>query len=197
MAHVLLRVAVVEARDIPCIGPNQPSNPYCVISLSDSADKYATRIIDATREPRWNEDFRFLVGSPDTSFLRVTLCHKDGVLDDEVGRTNIPLSGLPLGQMVDRPFTFDPVPGFPPGAQIRLILELEQAIPQFYPVQPDFPGMVLPDGYYPPPEHVFMPPRVQQPAQSGDFLQQPMSPSKKGPYRKAQGNTGRQPKKGR
>jgi hypothetical protein len=147
-----LSVRVIEAQGVPAITSSQSSNPYCALSLLGSRDTYLTRVLETGSDVRWNEECRLGQANPTSSILKVVLCHKDGILDDEMARVMIPLEELPLDAVIDRFFPLDPVPGFSPGAQIRLMLCFDNPRTRFQTDKHDLPVVIPPDDHHPHPQ---------------------------------------------
>lgn len=70
-----------------------------------------TKYVRATLNPKWNEEFNFLVGKPLNDKLAISVWDKDLAYDELIGRVNLDLVSLPLvkGHQIDKTL---PVPSF-------------------------------------------------------------------------------------
>lgn len=149
-----LHVRVVEATDIAKMDSNK-SDPYCVLSLTQTNCTQSTRAIQNTMYPRWMEEFHFPVINPATATLSILMRDRDISYDDDMANLNLPLCSMPVGQVMDQWYNMIPVGRARKGGRLHLVLHIAPiGAPPFipsglqpgYPAAPAYPPQVAP-GY--------------------------------------------------
>ena len=184
-----LNLKVVEARDLPKMDVIGSTDGYCVINVGSQTQK--TRVIDNTKNPRWDQTFRFPSVNQSTP-IQIRLYDHDSVgKDEQISVLDLNTNALAFGRIVDTWYSCKPVKGNKKGGDLHLVLHLcpsgapafvEQAMPPpgAYPAQPGYPPQA---GAYPPgqPYPGQMPPQpgMYAPAQPA-YPQQPGYPPQQG-----------------
>ena len=118
-----LNVRVVEAKDIEVMDFFGSVDPYVLLQLDQSkVEKTKVKKDDLT--PQWNEEFSFPLTSDNGSFHILMRDEDFGSSDDDIGRLDIPIPSLTLGQVIDRWYKLIPAKGLKKAAQLRLVIHL-------------------------------------------------------------------------
>jgi Ca2+-dependent lipid-binding protein len=98
-----LHLRLVEARDVPKMDLFGLSDPYCTIQVSNSRQIYRTKIIDNTKTPVWNDDFRLSITNLETDFFQIVMKDSDDASDDDlISKTNMTVASLGIGKLFDQ-----------------------------------------------------------------------------------------------
>lgn len=84
------------------------SDPYCLVTVlgARTGSKIRTKTIWKNLNPVWNEKYEFEIVSPDKAEVQVEVWDEDYLTsDDFMGQLIIPLSEVPLNQVVDKWYT--------------------------------------------------------------------------------------------
>lgn len=99
---MLLKVKIIEARNIPNLDIIGKSDPYCMLQMSNSQQVYKTKYINNTSCPVWNEEFKFPVTRQASDVLVVVVKDKDTIsADDPIGKYQFSLASLTINQEKD------------------------------------------------------------------------------------------------
>ncbi|XP_048383486.1 multiple C2 and transmembrane domain-containing protein 1-like isoform X3 [Stegostoma tigrinum] len=89
----VVSVTLVEGRDLKPMDPNGLSDPY--VKFKMGCQKYKSKAILKTLNPKWKEQFDFLLAEERGGIIDITVWDKDSLKkDDFIGRCQIDLSGL-------------------------------------------------------------------------------------------------------
>jgi len=90
-----LIVQLTSATDLASMDSNGLSDPYAVISCSFNQQKFKSKCIKKTLNPKWNETFTFLAASP-SGTINIKLMDRDPFWskDDFLGEVIIPVAPL-------------------------------------------------------------------------------------------------------
>jgi Ca2+-dependent lipid-binding protein len=127
-----LNVFVGGATGIAKMDTFGKSDPFIVLSLSESPVKKQTSVKDNTLTPVWNETFTFPLYNPSRQALTLLLKDKDVAADDDMATLEIQLAQLPIGAVVAQNYDFRPVKGVKTGGQVSLKLQIAaETVPPF------------------------------------------------------------------
>eukprot|EP01135_Chromosphaera_perkinsii_P002074 Nk52_evm8s217 gene=Nk52_evmTU8s217 len=102
-----LCVNVVQARDVVGKDATGFSDPFCVVSFARTSKR--TKVMWATLQPVWNQNFCFLFLDPKCTVLRVTVFDKDTIgKNDYLGSLVINLATLQRGVTKRETFELQP-----------------------------------------------------------------------------------------
>lgn len=130
---MILHVRAVEAVDVPKMDIFTKSDPYCIISLSNSVNRQRTRTIQNNDHPVWNEEFHFPIQTKknvnDINLgsirLSITLFDQDTFSkDDIISSIEIPLNDYIVGRVYDEWYTLFPAKKLKEGGRIHLVVHL-------------------------------------------------------------------------
>mgnify|MGYP000520477037 FL=1 len=121
-----LHVRVLEAAKIPNMDVVGKSDPYTVLTITGSNQKWKTTVKDNTNMPIWNEVFTLPVSSDLEGVLKAHVWDKDLSSDDEIGEIEIPIKSLVQGKILDKWYNLKPAKGMKDAGQLRLVLHLDQ-----------------------------------------------------------------------
>jgi hypothetical protein len=167
MSYFELHLRVVEAVDIPRMDANA-SDPYCILRVN-GADERRTRVIKNCMQPRWNEEFHWILTTTMGARLNILMRDEDVRHDDDMSRLEVLLSQFPVGSVTDQWFDMVPVDHVHKGGLLHLVIHVGTAgappfvmgpptcvpqpgyPPQGYPPQvPRYPPLGYPGQGYPP-----------------------------------------------
>ncbi len=130
----MLEVELLDAADLPAGDITGQSDPYCVISVGDSA--WTSSVQRFTRSPVWRQSGRLFVrdatgaASPGASLLRIRVMDADTLKeDDTLGVCAAPLSGLCDGAKHALSLPVQPGGGGPGGGTLRLSVRFRAFAP--------------------------------------------------------------------
>merc|ERR1712100_252417 len=105
----LLRLELVEARDLFAADLGGTSDPFCEVLVGDATPKKGTptkytRVIDKTLSPKWEENFIIDVPNRLDSILTINVYDKDAIeiQSELIGRIQLSLANLVLNKEVDQ-----------------------------------------------------------------------------------------------
>jgi Ca2+-dependent lipid-binding protein len=135
---LLLKVGIVEAKDLPKLDTIGKTDAYAELNILYSPQKYRTKVIKDSLQPRWAETAEFIVTNPAIDVLNVVLKDEDVAADDLIAVLDIPLSKL--GHAVSDDWY--PLSAFKKGTpgSLHLTLQLIPAPPQ--PYSAEAPGAI-------------------------------------------------------
>lgn len=100
---MLLRLKIIEAKNIPSLDVVGKSDPYCMVQMSNSQQVYRTKTINNTSRPTWNEEFRLPVSRTASDVLFIVVKDKDTIsADDPIGKCEFSMNSLQLNQEKDQ-----------------------------------------------------------------------------------------------
>ncbi|XP_043565370.1 multiple C2 and transmembrane domain-containing protein 1 isoform X2 [Chiloscyllium plagiosum] len=89
----VVSVTLVEGRDLKPMDPNGLSDPY--VKFKMGCQKYKSKAILKTLNPKWREQFDFLLAEEKGGIIDITVWDKDSLKkDDFIGRCQVDLAGL-------------------------------------------------------------------------------------------------------
>ncbi|KAH0795379.1 XYPPX repeat family protein [Histomonas meleagridis] len=159
-------VRIIEAQGLPKMDKFGKVDPYVVVQLFGDSMQRRTRVIQKEYNPKWNQEFSFLLRNPATQKAVLTLKDQDAVgNDDTIGMIEIPISSIPPNVVLDRWLDPRPAKGVKNPGKLHVLLQVaDKSVKPFSgPVQPP-PGVypqvhpVPPPGYGVPPGHPMPPP---------------------------------------
>lgn len=121
-----LHVRVLEAASLPNMDTIGKSDPYTVLTITGSNQKWKTTTKDNTNMPIWNEIFTLPVSSDLSGVLKALVLDEDISSDDEIGFIEIPIKNLVQGKVLDKWYNLTPAKGVQKAGQLRLVLHLDQ-----------------------------------------------------------------------
>jgi hypothetical protein len=177
--HLLMsevHVRVLQAIDIAKMDANA-TDAYCILKVGACPDK-KTRVIKNSMQPQWNQDFHFSVPNASQSTLTIKMRDEDIICDDDMATLSIPLSSIPVGQVIDQWYDMVPVRNVKKGGRLHLIIHVgrtgeapfvnaspqPQAPAQGHPPGAGYPPPGYPAPGYPPPGYPGAPPPGHPPA---------------------------------
>ena len=99
---MLLRLKIIEAKNIPNLDVIGKSDPYCMVQMSSSQQFFRTKTVDNTSKPVWNEEFKLPVSRSASDVLVIVVKDEDTVsADDPIGKCQISMSSLQINQVKD------------------------------------------------------------------------------------------------
>ncbi|KAI4764089.1 hypothetical protein E4T52_01065 [Aureobasidium sp. EXF-3400] len=90
--NLVLRVQVLEGRNLAPKDKNGTSDPYLVITLGDARE--ATSVIDKTLNPKWNQTFNLPVSGISSLLLEAVCWDKDRFSKDYMGEFDVALEDI-------------------------------------------------------------------------------------------------------
>jgi len=72
-----LIVKVIEARNVAPMDRSGTSDPYCRLKCNFNKQRFKTKVIDKTLNPRWDETFKFFAPYPIEGQLKLKMWDKD------------------------------------------------------------------------------------------------------------------------
>ncbi|KAK9807354.1 hypothetical protein WJX73_005591 [Symbiochloris irregularis] len=94
-------VKLIEATNVPRMDLFSDSDPYVKMFVRDKRIQ-KSQVKENSKNPKWNEDFKFLVHEPDYQALNAIMFDWDRVnADDEIGRISVPIKDLPHAEPQD------------------------------------------------------------------------------------------------
>jgi Ca2+-dependent lipid-binding protein len=136
-------VTVVGTSQLKSSDSSGQSDPYAIVQLKEGKRKYKTQVKKNTAAPVWNETVQFLLTAVESDVLLVGVFDKDVVFDDAIGKVEIPLSGLPVGQVKDGKYPLVVPKGGKPAGEIELKIQVVDA--PSVTVDPKRPGRIPSD----------------------------------------------------
>lgn len=85
-----LVVRVIEAQNLPPTDPNGLSDPYVRLQLGKQ--RYKTKVIKKSLNPRWDEEFSFRVDDLNEELVVSVMDEDKFFNDDFVGQLKVPMS---------------------------------------------------------------------------------------------------------
>ena len=133
LSSCILMVNIDSARELPR-GKKLMSEPSPYVKIALGQTKYESGIKPDTDEPRWEQNFRFLVHNPNLQTFEVEVM--DSKSKSNIGMVKVPLKGLLSEQdmIVDQ---FYNLHNSGPTSQIRMRLCLRILTPEFIPEMMD------------------------------------------------------------
>ena len=123
-----LHVRVVEGAEVPKMDVAGKSDPYVVLTLNKSSQKWQTATKKNTTTPVWNQEFHLPITSQLDDILTVTLYDDDNVSkDDVISNLEIQVNKLKIGHVNDSWYTLHPLAKkVSTGGKVRLVLHLDK-----------------------------------------------------------------------
>ena len=125
---MILHLKVVEAVDIPKMDIISKSDPYCIVSLSNSVNRQRTKTIDNTDHPVWNQEFHFPIkhNSNNTPVsISITVYDEDTFSkDDIISSIEIPVNDYLVGRVYDEWYSLYPAKKVKKGGRIHLVVHV-------------------------------------------------------------------------
>ncbi|KAI5244212.1 hypothetical protein E4T42_07145 [Aureobasidium subglaciale] len=90
--NLVLRVQVLEGRNLAPKDKNGTSDPYLVITLGDARE--ATSVIDKTLNPKWNQTFDLPISGISSLLLEAVCWDKDRFSKDYMGEFDVALEDI-------------------------------------------------------------------------------------------------------
>lgn len=123
-----LHVKVVEAAEVPNMDTAGKSDPYVVLTLNTSSQKWKTKHKNNTATPVWNEQFTLPITTKLDDILTVEMYDKDDISkDDFISKVVIQVNKIPQGKVNDSWYTMHPGKGVKTGGKLRLVVHLTKA----------------------------------------------------------------------
>lgn len=122
-----LNIKVIEATEVPKMDTIGKSDPYVVMTLSTSSQKWKTKVQKNTDKPVWNQEFKLPITTTMDEILTVEMWDKDVSNDDQISTVRIQVNKIPVGKVNDSWYTMHPVKGVKTGGKLRLVVHLCKA----------------------------------------------------------------------
>lgn len=106
METPVLVVKVVEARNIAAMDKGGTSDPYCRLKCNFNKQRFKTKVIDRTLNPKWEETFKFFAPAQPEGQVVLKMWDKDRwTSDDFLGEIQIEIGKYADGKSHDLWFT--------------------------------------------------------------------------------------------
>ena len=118
-SNMMFHIKVVEGSNIISKDSGDCSDPYVVLELgSKPNEKFQTRCIENSKNPKWNQEFHFDVFSLAQDYVEISVYDRDVVSkDDLLGKITLNYRELEFGVPNDKWYTFN-------GGELHLITHL-------------------------------------------------------------------------
>jgi Ca2+-dependent lipid-binding protein len=137
---LILRLTIIEANDLPKMGPFGQADPYCIVNVGSSTELFRTSVKKNTLSPVWNESAVFGVTNPFFDALHIVMRDQDLTSDEDMATLDIPLARYGDLKPSDRWYPLVPFKGVPKGGNIRMLVQMGAAPPRTY--REGTPGVV-------------------------------------------------------
>lgn len=139
-----LHVRAVEASNVPKTDFLAGSDLFMRLSITTGSATQATRIIEDTQNPIWNQEFHFALTNQSISTLLCVIANYiDNNTQKPVAHLDIPLNTLQIYDITDNWYDMQQIDGRH-GCSVRIILQIAPAgHPAFQPVMR--PGNIMPN----------------------------------------------------
>ncbi|KAL0083360.1 C2 domain-containing protein [Phycomyces blakesleeanus] len=93
MSNLVLRVAIIGARDLAAADRNGSSDPYAVVRINDK--KFTTKVVKQTLDPVWDFDFDFPIKLGKVpNGVTITIWDSDTLGRDFLGEITLPFKNI-------------------------------------------------------------------------------------------------------
>nr|AFZ78851.1 C2 domain-containing protein [Coptotermes formosanus] len=123
LVPVTLHLKIIEASQLPKVDTIGKTDPYLKFIVSGDPNKYETKWIENTLEPKWNEEYHINLKSS-ASYINFELWDKDKKYDDFISSLDIQLSTFRLYKVHDLWFNMAPGKKVNIGGRLHLIIHL-------------------------------------------------------------------------
>lgn len=96
----VLQVKLIEGKNLAAMDKGGTSDPYCIITSSFNKQRFKSKIVKKTLNPKWDQEFKFYVSQP-TGHILIKLWDKDALWDDKLGEFSVAVKPLENGDVID------------------------------------------------------------------------------------------------
>jgi Ca2+-dependent lipid-binding protein len=136
---LILKVGIIEAKGLPNLDAIGKTDAYAEVHLLNSPQKFRTKVVKDSLDPRWAETAELIVTNPESDILKVLLRDEDVAADDDIGVVDISLAKA-TGNVSDAWYPITEPKKRGGRATLHLTLQLVPSPPQ--PYSADAPGAI-------------------------------------------------------
>jgi Ca2+-dependent lipid-binding protein len=129
---LVIRVTVVEARDLAVMDVGGKSDPFVVLRLAQTTLTFTTSVKSHTLSPSWNETAELLITNPGFDVIEVQVRDKDMARSEPMADLLVPIARFTDMKPNDSWYELTPAKGVNRGGKIRLVFQLATAPTQEY-----------------------------------------------------------------
>ena len=120
---LMLHVRLLEAKEIEKMDIIGNSDPYCVLSVSNSPPQ-KSKVCENSILPKWNQEFHFVVNDPERENFKILMRDKDMKADDDMSNYFFPIRFLPFQSVSDQWITMHACRNVKMGGIVHIISHL-------------------------------------------------------------------------